>query len=288
MATTTTPRSPAIPPGRPWRRTPAAWPDCTSASCSPATPGAASASPSRRPGLFLDYSKHRVTDETLACWSTWPRRRGLPRPASTPCSAARRSTSPRSRAVLHVALRAPRGAPILVDGQDVVPEVHAVLDRMADFADRRPRAAPGRGYTGKRIRNVVNIGIGGSDLGPVMAYEALRHYSDRAPHLPLRLQRRRHRLRRGHPRPRPGRDAVHRLLEDLHHAGDHDQRPQRPRLAARAPAATRRRWPGTSWPSPPTRPRWPEVRHRHRPTCSASGTGWAAATRWTRPSASRR
>ena len=82
------------------------------------------------------------------------------------------------RAVLHVALRAPRGASIMVDGENVVPEVHAVLDKMADFANR-VRSGAWKGHTGKRIRNVINIGIGGSDLGPVMAYEALKHYSDR-------------------------------------------------------------------------------------------------------------
>src|SRR5262249_2058029 len=84
-----------------------------------------------------------------------------------------------NRAVLHVALRAPRGASIVVDGKNVVPEVHAVIDKMAEFA-RRVRSGQWKGHTGKRIRNVINIGIGGSDLGPVMAYEALKHYSDRA------------------------------------------------------------------------------------------------------------
>src|SRR6185437_675683 len=84
-----------------------------------------------------------------------------------------------NRAVLHVALRAPRGAVIMHDGQNVVPEVHAVLDRMADFSNR-VRTGEWKGHTGKRIRSVVNIGIGGSDLGPVMAYEALKHYSDRS------------------------------------------------------------------------------------------------------------
>src|SRR5262249_4492604 len=83
------------------------------------------------------------------------------------------------RAVLHVALRAPQGESIIVDGEDVVPQVHAVLDKMADFSDR-VRGGAWRGHTGQRIRNVINIGIGGSDLGPVMAYEALRHYSERA------------------------------------------------------------------------------------------------------------
>ena len=131
-----------------------------------------------------------------------------------------------NRAVLHVALRAPQGASIVVDGENVVPQVHAVLDKMADFADR-VRSGAWKGHTGKRIRNVINIGIGGSDLGPVMAYEALRHYSDRSADVPLRLERRRHRLRRGDARSRPGGDAVHRLVEDLHDAGDDDQRAQR-------------------------------------------------------------
>ena len=84
-----------------------------------------------------------------------------------------------NRAVLHIALRAPKGQTILVDGKNVVPEVHAVLDKMTDFANR-VRSGEWKGHTGKRIRNVVNIGIGGSDLGPVMAYEALKHYSDRS------------------------------------------------------------------------------------------------------------
>src|SRR4029077_13599802 len=84
-----------------------------------------------------------------------------------------------NRAVLHVALRAPRGISMVVDGKDVVPEVHAVLDRMADFSNR-VRSGAWKGHTGLRIRNVINIGIGGSDLGPVMAYEALKHYSDRS------------------------------------------------------------------------------------------------------------
>ena len=98
-----------------------------------------------------------------------------------------------------------------------------MLDKMADFADR-VRSGDWKGHTGKRIRNVINIGIGGSDLGPVMAYEALRHYSEREHDVPLRLQRRRHRFRRSGARSRSGGDAVHRLLEDLHDAGNDDQR----------------------------------------------------------------
>ena len=153
------------------------------------------------------------------------------RRASTRCSAARRSTSPRTAPCCTWRCARRADASIVVDGENVVPEVHAVLDRMADFSDR-VRSGAWKGHTGKRIRNVVNIGIGGSDLGPVMAYEALRHYSDARHDLPLRLQRRRHRLRRGDARPRPGRDAVHRLLQDLHDAGDDDQRPHRARLDA--------------------------------------------------------
>jgi glucose-6-phosphate isomerase len=129
-------------------------------------------------GLFLDYSKNRITDETMRLLLALAEERGL---------AARRDAMFRGekinategRAVLHVALRAPRGTRILVDGKDVVPEVHAVLDRMADFSER-VRSGRWKGHTGRRIRNVVNIGIGGSDLGPVMAYEALRHHSERA------------------------------------------------------------------------------------------------------------
>ena len=104
-----------------------------------------------------------------------------------------------------------------------MPDVHAVLDKMAAFANR-VRSGDWKGHTGKRIRNVVNIGIGGSDLGPVMAYEALRFYSDRAHDVPLRVERRRHRLRRSDARPRPRGDAVHRLVEDVHDARDDDQR----------------------------------------------------------------
>ena len=125
--------------------------------------------------------------------------------------------------MLHVALRAPRDAVIEVDGTDVVPEVHEVLDRMADFADR-VRSGDWVGHTGKRIRNVVNIGIGGSDLGPHMAHEALVPYAD--PELTVRFVSNVdgtefHELDQG---PRPGRDAVHHRLQDLHHAGDDDQR----------------------------------------------------------------
>jgi glucose-6-phosphate isomerase len=128
-------------------------------------------------GLYLDYSKHRVTDETLRLLVRLAAARGLRARIDAMYSGATINPT-EDRAVLHIALRAPRDAHILVDGHDVVPDVHAVLDRMAAFAEQ-VRGGEWTGYTGKRIRNVVNIGIGGSDLGPVMAYEALRFYSRR-------------------------------------------------------------------------------------------------------------
>src|SRR6266446_1188700 len=129
-------------------------------------------------GIHLDYSKNRVTDETLALLCRLAEESGL-RERIDAMFRGDKINLTENRAVLHVALRAPRGTSILVDGKDVVPEVHAVLDAMADFSNR-VRSGAWKGHTGKRIRNVVNIGIGGSDLGPVMAYEALKHYSERA------------------------------------------------------------------------------------------------------------
>ncbi len=129
-------------------------------------------------GLYLDYSKNRITDETLRLLVSLAEECGL-RARIDAMFHGDKINVTENRAVLHVALRAPRQAQIFVDGQDVVPEVHAVLDKMAGFA-RSLRSGEWRGYTGQPIRNVVNIGIGGSDLGPVMAYEGLRHYSDRA------------------------------------------------------------------------------------------------------------
>ena len=128
-------------------------------------------------GLYLDYSKNRVTDETLTLLVQLAKESDL-RARIDAMFSGEKINITENRAVLHVALRAPKGASILVDGKDVVPEVHAVLDKMAEFSER-VRSGAWKGHTGKRIRNVVNIGIGGSDLGPVMAYEALRHYSQR-------------------------------------------------------------------------------------------------------------
>ncbi len=128
-------------------------------------------------GLYLDYSKHRITDETLELLLNLANASGL-RERIDAMFRGDKINITENRAVLHVALRAPRGEQIFVDGVDVVPEVHAVLDKMSAFSDR-VRSGEWKGYTGKRIKNVVNIGIGGSDLGPVMAYEALKHYSAR-------------------------------------------------------------------------------------------------------------
>jgi glucose-6-phosphate isomerase len=128
-------------------------------------------------GLYLDYSKNRVTDETLKLLGQLAEQSGL-RARIDAMFRGEKINITEKRAVLHVALRAPKDASILVDGKNVVPEVHAVLEKMADFSDR-VRSGAWKGQTGKRIRNVVNIGIGGSDLGPVMAYEALKHYSQR-------------------------------------------------------------------------------------------------------------
>jgi glucose-6-phosphate isomerase len=129
-------------------------------------------------GLYLDYSKNRITDETLKLLLQLAEEYDL-RARIDAMFQGEKINITENRAVLHVALRAPKGASIVVDGENVVPQVHMVLDKMADFANG-VRSGAWKGHTGKRIRNVINIGIGGSDLGPVMAYEALKFYSDRA------------------------------------------------------------------------------------------------------------
>jgi glucose-6-phosphate isomerase len=129
-------------------------------------------------GIYLDYSKNRISDDTLSLLVRLAEASGL-RVRIDAMFGGEKINVSEHRAVLHVALRAPRGTSIVADGVNVVPEVHAVLDRMADFSNR-VRSGAWKGHTGKPLRNVVNIGIGGSDLGPVMAYEALRHYSERS------------------------------------------------------------------------------------------------------------
>jgi glucose-6-phosphate isomerase len=128
-------------------------------------------------GIFLDYSKNRITDETLKLLFELAKQSGLREHTEAMFTGEKINTT-EGRAVLHVALRAPKSESIKVDGEDVVPAVHDVLDKMSAFADKI-RSGEWKGHTGKRIRNVINIGIGGSDLGPVMAYEALKHYSQR-------------------------------------------------------------------------------------------------------------
>jgi glucose-6-phosphate isomerase len=129
-------------------------------------------------GLFLDYSKNRITDETIKLLLQLAEESDLRGRIDAMFSGEKINVTEK-RAVLHVALRAPKGASIIVDRKNIVPEVHAVLDRMTAFSNR-VRSGEWKGHSGKRIKNVVNIGIGGSDLGPVMAYEALRHYSERS------------------------------------------------------------------------------------------------------------
>jgi glucose-6-phosphate isomerase len=142
-----------------------------------ADPGRGNRYTAEAAGIFLDYSKNRITDETLNLLIQLAEESGLRQRIDAMFSGKKINVT-EDRAVLHVALRAPKGESILVDGVDVVPPVHAVLDKMASFADR-VRSGEWKGHTGKRIRNVINIGIGGSDLGPVMAYEALKYYSQR-------------------------------------------------------------------------------------------------------------
>jgi len=129
-------------------------------------------------GIFFDYSKNRITDETLRLLLQLAKESRLRKRIDAMFRGDKINVT-EDRAVLHTALRAPREGSILLDGKNVVPEVHAVLDKMADFSNRI-RSGEWKGHTGKRIRNVINIGIGGSDLGPVMAYEALRYYAERS------------------------------------------------------------------------------------------------------------
>ena len=140
-------------------------------------PGRAERYSAEAAGLFLDFSKNRITDETLALLLDLAKQSGLQERRDAMFRGEKINLT-ENRSVLHVALRAPKTQKIVADGADVVPEVHAVLDKMAAFAEQ-VRSGAWKGFTGKRVKTVVNIGIGGSDLGPVMAYEALRHYSER-------------------------------------------------------------------------------------------------------------
>jgi glucose-6-phosphate isomerase len=182
-------------------------------------------------GVTLDYSRQRVDQNVMDALVSLAEERGVLTRRDA-MFAGEHINVTEDRAVLHVALRMPKDETLVVDGVDVVAEVHGVLDRMKAFSER-VRNGEWVGHTGKRIKNVVNIGIGGSDLGPVMAYLALRDYSDREHDVPVRLQRRRHGHRRGDQGPGSGRDAVHRLEQDVHDVGDDDERGRGPRLGAR-------------------------------------------------------
>ena len=236
-------------------------------------------------GVFLDYSKNRVTDETLRLLVALAEECRLHERIDAMFRGEKINVT-ENRAVLHVALRAPESESILVDGKNVVPEVHAVLKKMADFAER-VRSGQWRGHTGRPIRNVLNIGIGGSDLGPVMAYEALKHYSDR--NLTCRFISN-----------VDGTDFVEATrdldpaetlfivasktfttLETMTNAQSTASG------CSRGWAATRRPWQSILWPSPPTR-RKSRRSASTSPTCSPSGIGSADATRWIRRSGSRR
>ena len=164
-------------PGKRWRSIAPRSAIYTFGSSSPRIPSVANASRCEALGLYFDYSKNRITSETIRLLLELAEQSGL-RQHIDAMFAGEKINVTEQRAVLHVALRAPKGEQIFADGVDVVPEVHAVLDKMAKFADQI-RSGAWKGHTGKRIRNVINIGIGGSDLGPVMAYEALKYYSQR-------------------------------------------------------------------------------------------------------------
>ena len=233
--------------------------------------------------LYIDYSKHRVTRETLKLLVDLARTARLEQQRDAMFSGVHINTS-EDRAVLHTALRLPRGAELIVDGQNAVEDVHEVLDRMGDFTDRL-RSGEWTGATGQRITTVVNIGIGGSDLGPVMVYDALRHYADAGisarfvsnvdpADLVATLD---------------GLDPATTLfivasktfstLETLTNA----TAARRWLTDALGDAAVSKHFVAVSTNKRAGR----RLRHRHRRTCSASGTGSAAATRWTRRSACR-
>ena len=258
---------------------------CSCVTCSPPTPVARSATPCSVGDLRIDYSKHLITDETLALLqelATATDVFGL----RDAMFRGEKINVTEQRAVLHTALRAPRDAVVEVDGENVVPAVHAVLDKMADFAEQ-VRSGEWTGHTGKRIRNVVNIGIGGSDLGPAMAYEALRAFTDRE--LTVRFVSN-----------VDGAD-LHEAVRDLDPAETlfivasktfttietiTNATSARSWLLAGLERRVRRRSPSTSWRCRRT-PRRSRTSASTRPTCSSSGTGSAVATRSTRRSVCR-
>ena len=246
-----------------------------------ADPGRGERLTAQASGIYLDYSKNRVTDETMALLVELAEESGVPARRDAMFRGEHINVS-ENRAVLHTALRLPATATLVVDGQDVVADVHAVLSRMRDFASR-VRSGEFKGYTGKPIKNVINIGIGGSDLGPVMAYEALRHYCTRD--ITFRFV--------SNVDSTDFAEAVRDLsadetlfiissktfgtLETLTNA-------KSARDWAVSALGTRTPWRTTSWRCPPT-PSGCRSSGSTRRTCSGSGTGSAGGTRWTPRSA---
>ena len=225
-------------------------------------------------GIYLDYSKNRITDETLKLLLQLANESGL-RERIDAMFRGEKINVTENRAVLHVALRAPRGASIVVDGENVVPQVHAVLDKMADFSNR-VRSGAWKGHTGKRIRNVINIGIGGSDLGPVMAYEALKHYSERAMTFRFVSNVDGTDFAEAVQDLDPSETLFIDLFEDLHDPGDDDQRSHGSRLVAGGSRGRRKggrqalccgvdKCGGSG-----------EVRHRYSQHVRVLGLGWRA------------
>ncbi len=235
-------------------------------------------------GLYLDYSKHRVTDRTLQLLLALAEQSGLRERIEAMFKGERINVS-ENRSVLHVALRMPESAALIVDGVDVVRDCHAVLGRMSQFSEG-VRSGAWTGYTGRQIRNIVNIGIGGSDLGPVMAYEALRHYSRRE----MRFRFVSNVDATDFVEATRDLDPAETLLivssktfttlETMTNA-------QSARAWLLGALGDERRSPSTSSPSRRTRRRCARSASTRR-TCSASGTGSAGATRWTRRSGCRR
>ena len=233
--------------------------------------------------ILLDYSKNRITEETMRLLFDLAKQAKVKEWTEKMFTGEKINTT-EDRAVLHVALRNRSNRPILVDGKDVMPEVNAVLAHMREFTEAI-RTGAWKGYTGKAITDVVNIGIGGSDLGPVMVTEALKPYGKPGLNVHFVSNVDGTHMAETIKRLKPGDDAVHRRLQDLHHPGNHHQRPQRQGVVPqeRQGASTS---PSISWRCRPTTPK-SRSSASTRKTCSSSGTGSAAVIRCGRPSACR-
>ena len=237
-------------------------------------------------GIELDYSKNRITDETLELLFQLAKEAGLRERIEAMFSGSKINIT-ENRAVLHTALRAPAGASVIVDGENVVPQVHEVLRRMAEFCDQ-VRSGEWKGHTGKRIRQHRQYRDRRFRSRPRHGIRSAPALQPARHDLPFRLQRRWHRPRRGRSRSGSRRDTVHRLLQNFHDARNDDQRRNPPVPGRwRDSMATRSPWRSISWPSPRMRRKCPSSASTPR-TCSSFGTGSAGATRWIRQSASRR